>query len=325
MKKYICIGFLIFVVLIMQSAYIDSEPKNKAELGKLLFFDKVLSRDRSISCASCHQEQFAFSDTSVVSTGVAGRKGKRNSPSAMNMKLQSHFFWDGRAATLEEQAVIPIENPDEMDLPVDSAVARLKSMPFYRASFQKLFGGEPDKSNLAIALSEFEKTLETNDSPLDDWRLNDNQEAVSESAKRGFKLFNGKGNCVQCHFGADFRNAEFRNIGLFDGKTLADSGRAAITKNPADLGKFNIGSLRNVSLTAPYMHNGMFKTLRQVIDYYNDPDKIVANSINRDPLLSKPLNLTEQEKTDLESFLLSLTDRRFSQSLTMKKSRKDVN
>lgn len=141
--------------------------------------------------------------------------------------------------------------------------------------------------------------------------MNDNQAAVSESAKRGFTLFNGKANGVQYHFGADFNSSEFRNIGLFDGKTLADSGRAAITKKVTDLGKFKIGLLRNVALTAPYMHNGMFKTLAQVFDHYNDPDKRVPGAINRDPLLAKPLGLPQQEKLDLEEFLRSLTDKRF--------------
>ncbi|MBC7920292.1 MAG: hypothetical protein H7Z75_04305 [Ferruginibacter sp.] len=146
---------------------------------------------------------------------------------------------------------------------------------------------------------------------MDDWRLNDNEAAVSASAKRGFGLFNNRANCVHCHFGADFNSSEFRNIGLYDGKTLADSGRAAITKKVADLGKFKIGPLRNVALTAPYMHNGMFRTLREVIDFYDNPDRVVPNAINRDPLLAKPLNLTTREKEDLEAFLHSLTDQRF--------------
>ena len=305
-----CVCFLTaLATFVLVAASVKDEPK-PAALGKRLFSDPILSRNRTISCATCHQEAFAFADTTALSSGVFGRKGKRNTPSAMNVRLQASFFWDGRAATLEEQALMPIANPDEMDLPVDSAVARLNRSRTYRTLFQRVFGESPNKSNLAKALAEFERTLETN-SPLDDWRLNDNEEAVSESAKRGFALFNGKANCVQCHFGANFNNSEFRNIGLFDGKTLADSGRAAITKQAADLGKFKIGPLRNVALTAPYMHNGVFKTLGQVIDFYDDPGKVVPNAINRDPLLAKPLGLTTQEKNDLENFLRSLTDKRF--------------
>ncbi|AUD02088.1 cytochrome-c peroxidase [Spirosoma pollinicola] len=305
-----CLTALIAFVLV-SATFVTDEPMDKMTLGKRLFSDPILSRNRTISCASCHREEFAFADTSALSLGVFGRKGKRNTPSAMNVRLQANFFWDGRAATLEEQALIPIANPDEMDLPVDVAIKRLNGSKTYRAYFKQVFGELPTKTNLAKALSEFEQTLETAESPLDDWRLNDNEAAMSESAKRGFALFNGKANCVQCHFGADFNSSEFRNIGLFDGKTLADSGRAAITKRAADLGKFKIGPLRNVALTAPYMHNGMFKTLAQVIDHYNEPDKRVPGAMNRDPLLAKPLGLSQQEKQDLEEFLRALTDKRF--------------
>lgn len=318
MKKTGYVLTTIGMVGLLSAAFTADGPTDKATLGRKLFFDPILSRNRSISCASCHREDFAFADTSVVSVGVFGRRGKRNTPSAMNVLLQTSFFWDGRAATLEEQALIPIANPDEMDLPIDIAVKRLNSSRTYRACFKQVFGESPTKMNLAKALTEFQQTLETPETPFDDWRLNDNEAAVSESAKRGFALFNGKANCLQCHFGANFNNADFRNIGLFDGKTLADSGRAAITKKASDLGKFKIGPLRNIALTAPYMHNGMFRTLAEVITFYNDPDKVVPNATNRDPLLAKPLGLNDQEKKDLEAFLRSLTDKRFSSRVTPK-------
>ena len=311
MKTYAFFLMIIVTAGFISATFITSEPTDKATLGRKLFFDPILSRNRTISCASCHREEFAFADTSAVSLGVLGRKGKRNTPSAMNVLLQASFFWDGRAATLEEQALIPIANPDEMDLPIDVAVKRLNGSRTYRAYFKQIFGELPTRTNLAKALAEFQQTLETPETPFDDWRMNDNEAAVSESAKRGFTLFNGKANCIQCHFGANFNNSEFRNIGLFNGQSLADSGRAAITKKVADLGKFKIGPLRNIALTAPYMHNGMFKTLAQVIDFYDDPDKVIPNAINRDPLLAKSLGLTVQEKKDLENFLLSLTDKRF--------------
>lgn len=311
MRTYISLLGLIVAVISVGATFNTKPPTDKITLGRRLFFDPILSRNRTISCATCHREEFAFADTSATSPGVFGRKGKRNTPSAMNVLMQANFFWDGRAATLEEQALMPIVNPDEMDLPIDVAVKRLNSSRLYRTYFKQVFGELPTKANLAKALAEFQQTLETNESPLDDWRLNDNEAAVNESAKRGFALFNGKANCVQCHFGPNFNNPDFRNIGLFDGKTLADSGRAVVTKKASDLGKFKIGPLRNVALTAPYMHNGMFKTLGQVIDYYNDPDKVVPNPINRDPLLAKPLGLTNGEKADLVEFLRSLTDKRF--------------
>ena len=164
---------------------------------------------------------------------------------------------------------------------------------------------------LAKALAEFERILETSESPFDDCRLNSNEAAVSASAKWGFALFNGKAGCMRCHIGADFNSVEFRSIGLYDGQSLADSGRAAITGQASDLGKFKIGPLRNIALMASYMHNGMFKTLSQVIDYYNDPNKVVPHARNRDPFLAQPLELTNKEKIYLESFLRSLTGKRF--------------
>jgi len=320
-KLYLILVLTSLVLVVSQSAFTDSEPKTAAELGRKLFFDPILSKTQKISCASCHKEEFAFADTSAVSLGVRNQKGVRNTPSAMNMKLQVAFFWDGRANTLEQQALMPIENPIEMDLPVKTAVWRLNNSKTYKKLFQAIYHEAPNQDNLAKALAEFERTLETNDSPLDDWLLNDNESAVSESAKRGYVLFNGtKANCVQCHFGADFNNTEFRSIGLYNGKTLRDSGRAAITKRPEDLGKFKIGALRNVAITPPYMHNGMFKTLREVIDYYNDPAQVVPHAIGRDTLLAKPLNLTEQEKTDLVNFMEALTDKRFAGKLQQLKN-----
>ena len=315
------IGVLSIVVILSQSAFRNTTPNSPAELGRKLFFDPILSKTKKISCASCHKEEFAFADTAMVSLGVRNQKGTRNTPSAMNMKLQETFFWDGRANTLEKQALMPIENKVEMDLPIRNAIWRLNNNRVYVDAFQKVFHEAPNSKNLAKALADFERTLETSDSPLDDWLLNDNESAVNASAKRGYALFNGrKANCVQCHFGADFNNVEFRSIGLYDGKKFLDSGRAAITKKPSDIGKFKIGALRNIAITAPYMHNGMFKTLRQVIDYYNDPDKVVQHSIGRDSLLNKPLNLTEQEKTDLESFLIALTDKRFAKKLKQRRN-----
>ena len=286
-------------------------PDGKAALGKRLFFDTLLSGDRTISCASCHRPEFAFSDTSATSVGVGGARGSRNTPSAMNVRLQRVFFWDGRAGSLEEQALAPIENKVEMNLPLAEALDRLRKDDAYRAAFQEVFGSEPTRETLAQALAAFERTLETSNSPFDKWRFWGDSTAVSASAKRGFALFNTKGNCSQCHFGADFTSNELRNIGLFDGKKLADSGRASVTGKKEDLGKFKIGSLRNIAVTAPYMHNGMFKTLAEVIDFYDNPKKFVPTAQNVDTLLQKPLGLTKREKKDLVAFLESLTDSQF--------------
>ncbi|HKO81533.1 MAG TPA: cytochrome c peroxidase, partial [Chitinophagaceae bacterium] len=254
---------------------------------------------------------YAFADTSPVSLGVKGKKGMRNTPTAMNVLLHQTFFWDGRAKTLEEQALAPIENPVEMNLPLDQAILRLKKSKTYSVYFKKIFGTEPTRENLGAAIAAFERTLETSDSPFDNWKFSDDPNAVSEEVKRGFVLFNGKGKCVQCHFGADLTANEFRNIGLFDGKQLNDSGRMVVTGKKEDIGKFKTPSLRNVSITAPYMHNGMLKTLDDVIEFYNQTDKIVPHPINKDTILAKPLDLTPQEKNDLKEFLISLTDKRF--------------
>jgi cytochrome c peroxidase len=304
------IACAVLSVAFMRSAH-DVEPANEAELGKLLFSDPILSKDYTVSCATCHIPAFAFADTAAVSKGVGGVKGTRNTPSAMNVLLHGFFFWDGRAGTLEEQALAPIENPKEMNLSLDEAIRRLKTSNTYSVYFKKIYNAEPDRTNLARAIAAFERTLETYESPFDIWKFYDKPEVVSESVRRGFEIFNTKGKCVECHFGGNMALNQFRNIGLFDGKKLNDSGRMSITGVPDDLGKFKVAPLRNVAVTAPYMHNGMFKTLKEVIGFYNDPEKIVPGSINRDSLLLKPLGLTEIEKADLEAFLHSLTDRQF--------------
>jgi len=312
MKKTIFTISAGIILLFIQARMANREPGNKQDLGKRLFFDPILSSDRSISCASCHKPEYAFADSSATSRGVGGVQGNRNTPSAMNVALQKIFFWDGRANSLEEQAVAPIENPKEMNLPIDEALRRLKQSESYRGWFKEIFDSEPNRSNLAEALAAFERTLETNESPFDRWKLYQDAHAVTDAVKRGFIVFSKKGKCIQCHFGSNFASDGFRNIGLFDGKQLNDSGRAIISGDPKDVGKFKIAPLRNVGITAPYMHNGMLRTLRDVIEFYNDPVKIVPNAINRDSLLAKPLGLTEQEKTDLESFLISLSDKSFT-------------
>ena len=311
MKQYSVYGIAGIATVVIALSFTNIEPANKAELGKLLFFDPILSKDKTISCASCHKPEFAFADTATVSKGVEGKRGTRNSPTAMNVMLRRPFFWDGRAKTLEEQALAPIENPVEMNLPLDSAIQRLQISRAYRDYFKRIFDSEPSKETVAAAIAAFERTLETSDSPFDKWKFYDDSNAVSATVKKGFEIFNGKGKCSKCHFGADFTQNDFRNIGLFNGKNLNDSGRIIVSGRKEDLGKFKTPSLRNVSVTGPYMHNGMFKTLKQVIDFYNEPEKAVSNSINRDSLLAKPLGLTLKEKNELEMFLFSLTDQKF--------------
>lgn len=312
MKRYIIVAFGIAVFGLGSAVSTDREKINKETLGKMLFSDPILSKDYTISCATCHRPEFAFADTSAVSTGVAGKKGVRNTPTAMNLLLAKTFFWDGRAATLEEQALKPIENPDEMNLPIDEAITRLRNNRSYRNYFKKVFSSSPTKENLGVAIAAFERTLETSDSPFDNWKFSDDSLSVSAAVRAGFVIFNGKGNCIKCHFGADLTANEFRNIGLFNGRNLNDSGRAVVSRNNEDIGKFKTSSLRNVAVTAPYMHNGMFQTLEEVVDFYNDTKQIVPDAVNIDSLLTRPLGLTVKEKNELVAFLRSLTDKRFS-------------
>ena len=286
------------------------EPSTIEELGELLFFDPILSKDQTISCASCHKPEFAFADNVPFSFGVDSTPGTRNTPSAMNVSSRESFFHDGRAATLEEQALGPIENPVEMDMPVTEVVRRLNDDPEYSKFFAKIFGKKADSKNVAEAIAAFERTLETANSPFDRF-MNGDESAISEAAKRGQVIFNEKAKCFDCHFGPDFTGDEFRNIGLFNGKDMKDSGRFIVTKNISDLGRFKVPGLRNITVTAPYMHNGMFGTLREVIEFYNDPKQFVKESVNIDTLLMKPLGLTAEEMQDLEEFLGTLTDDRF--------------
>ena len=299
-------------------------PKNQAQLGEMLFFEPNLSLDSSISCASCHQPQHAFADTLPFSRGVNGRLGLRNAPSCMNLVDRPELFYDGRARSLEHQVAFPIQDHNEMDLPIEQAVARLNKHPKYIAYFNTIYHSKPTQALLEGAIASFERTLETSKTPLDRY-INDDSLAFDASAVRGRELFmSAKAKCFDCHFSPDFTGDEYRNIGIFNGKEYNDSGRYKITKVAADIGKFRVPGLRNVAVTAPYMHNGMFKTLKEVIDYYDDPKKVIPNGLNTDTLLLQPLHLTAQEKVDLEHFLHMLTDDRFVAKATLKKSVKPI-
>ncbi len=300
------------LIVIGLASFIETEPPTTAEeLGERLFFDPLLSLDNSISCGSCHLRDFAFADTAQFSLGVNGQRGERNTPSSMNMLSRPYFFYDGRAATLEEQVLMPIHNPVEMALPVADLLLRLQDSP-YRAWFEDIYGSAPDSANLSAALAAFIFSLESaGDSPFDQWMKGDTT-AMSAAQVRGRLIFNEKANCFDCHFGPDFTGDEFRNIGLFTGQIgLDDVGRFALSKDSSDLGKLKVPGLRNSAVTAPYMHNGQFKTLAEVVDYYDDPSQFVQGSINRDSLLAQPLQLSPSEKADLVAFLEALTDQRY--------------
>lgn len=309
--------FFIFITLILLASNPISKLESKADIGKKLFFDTRLSKNNKISCASCHKPQFVFADTSAVSMGVYGRKGKRNSPSVMNMSSREVFFYDGRAKTLEEQATFPIQDHNEMDILVDEAFVRIVQDKSYQNYFKTIYGESPNRMNILNAIAEFERTLEST-SPFDQFMAG-NENALSASAKRGHQLFlDPKNKCFECHFSPDFTGDEFKNIGLFDGKRYNDSGRYLFTKKLEDLGKMKVPGLRNVAVTAPYMHDGSMKTLKEVIGYYNDIYSVVSHPINEDSLVKGKLKLTQTDIVDIENFLISLTDPQFNHLLHAK-------
>jgi cytochrome c peroxidase len=304
-KKIICILLILSIFIAFRS-----EKMTPAELGKILFFDKILSKNNQTSCASCHQPAFAFADSTAFSLGFQGVRTDRNTPSVMNMASRPYFFYDGRALTLEEQVFHPIRNPNEMNLDITTAVNRLIDNDLYKKYFRNTYQKAPDSTLLADAIAAYIRSLESDGSAPNDEYLNlDKADAMTASQIRGRELFLVKAKCFECHFSPDFTGDEFRNIGIYDGKKYNDAGRFLVTKDSADLGKFKVAGLRNIALTAPYMHNGMFRTLEEVIEYYDNPTKFIKNPINMDTLLQKPLQLTVEEKKDLVNYLHALTDK----------------
>jgi len=305
----------LFILLFSVSGFIlgpgnkPVDTKQKIELGRLLFNEKILSFDSSVSCASCHKPEFAFADTVPFSTGINGKLTTRNTPSVLNMKNRPYYFWDGRAPSLSRQALIPIVNPDEMGMTVKEVVRRLNASPKYKALFFKVFRQKPNAINLATALAAFEESLETVDSPFDDW--SNDIDSLTASEERGRELFIGKAACFDCHSMQDFTDDEFKNIGLYDERRFTDKGRFLVTGNESDLGKFKTPGLRNVGVTAPYMHNGVFKTLEEVVDYYSNPRFQVPHAINMDKDMKKLIGLSMKERADLVAFLKSLTDKAY--------------
>jgi cytochrome c peroxidase len=302
------VSLLLFIGLISLSTISIEIPSTELELGKQLFFDPLLSKDSTISCASCHKPEFAFADTVAFSLGVKNQLGTRNTPSSMNMLSRPYFFYDGRAGSIEEQVLMPIHNPIEMDLSIAELLTRLNNST-YQAAFQAIYGVNPDSSTLGAALAAFVFSLESpGDSPFDEW-IKGNPNAMTPEQIKGREIFNEKAKCFDCHFGPDFTGDEFRNIGLFNASdTLGDIGRFEQTQDSSDLGKLKVPGLRNIAVTAPYMHNGMFRTLEEVVDYYDNPKDFVHGAINVDTLLQEPLHLSQEEKDYLIQFLHALTD-----------------
>jgi cytochrome c peroxidase len=273
----------------------DNAPSDeKISLGKQLYFDKRLSADNTISCASCHDPKKGWSNGEQFATGVGGKRGGRNAPTVINSAYYSFQFWDGRAKTLEDQALGPIANPIEMNMPIDKVVEKLNGIQGYKDQFQKVFGTDVTDKGLAQAIAAFERTVLSGDAPYDKFKAGD-QAALTEPAQRGMKLFFGKANCSACHTGANFSDNAFHNIG-YDSE---DVGRAAISKLKGDTGAMKTPTLRDIAKSGPYFHLGEVKTLEEVVAHYN---KGGNNNAYQDEEVFA-LKLTETEMADLVTFL----------------------
>jgi cytochrome c peroxidase len=289
------------------AAYVpDSNPltADKIALGRLLYFDSRLSNDRTLSCASCHNPYHGFTDPARTSKGLTGKFGTRNSPTVINRLFSKEQFWDGRAEDLEAQAKGPLVNPVEMQMAsLDEVVGRVKDVKGYAPLFRKAFGDDQVTiDRVAQAIACYERTVVSGDSSYDRYTAGD-QAAISASAVRGLALFNGKANCKTCHTGFNFTDESYHNLGVGMNAPKPDVGRSEISKAGSERGAFKTPTLRNVTLTAPYMHDGSEATLRGVVEFYNRGGV-------KNPTLSKevkPLGLAPAEVDDVVAFLETLT------------------
>lgn len=282
--------------------------KKKADLGRLLYFDKRLSSDGTISCGTCHSIPHAFTDRRPVSTGIHGHHGTRHSPTVINSAYQKSYFWDGRAASLEDQCKGPIANPMEMTALADASKAheechmRVKAIKGYRILFNEVFGNDECSINdIAKAIATFERTVLSGNSPYDRYKAGD-KAAMNAEQIEGYKVFL-KSACANCHAGFNFTDGRFTNIGVGMDKTNPDTGRYGITHHSSEMGAFKVPTLRDVENTYPYMHDGSLKTLEEVVDYY---DKGGIPNPHLHPLI-RPLHLTDKEKKALVSFMKALS------------------
>ncbi|MCU1330060.1 MAG: Cytochrome-c peroxidase [Bryobacterales bacterium] len=274
----------------------------KVALGKILYFDKRLSADDTVSCATCHDPKSGFTDGAAVSTGIRGQKGGRSAPTVINRAWSLNQFWDGRASSLEAQAIGPIANPIEMGNSYPAVVARLNSIEGYKPLFKAAFGDETiDITRVAKAIATFERTVVSGDSPYDRWKAGQTK-AMSPAAIRGLHVFQ-KAECDACHEGANFTSNMYSNIGVGIAAKETDLGRYGITKDDAEWGAFKTPTLRDIEHTAPYMHDGSLKTLEEVVDYY---DKGGTPNKNLDRHV-KARKLGAEEKADLVAFLRALS------------------
>lgn len=286
----------------------DSVTSERVRLGRWLFYDTRLSADNTISCATCHNPENAFSEPTPVSTGIDGQMGGRKSPSFINQAwtLYPHFFWDGRAESLEAQAGGPVENPIEMGNTHETMVATLGAVEGYLPYFEEAFGApEVTVDRITQAIAAYERTRMSGNSPWDRWKIGRDETAASDQVKLGDELFFGKAQCNQCHLGQNFTDSTFHNLGIGwapDAKTFADDGRFAVSGDDVDRGAFKTPTVRDVTKHAPYMHDGSVATLREVVEHY-------VKGGNPNPTLDpkiQPLELNDEEIDALVAMMEAL-------------------
>ncbi len=277
--------------------------KAKVDLGKQLYFDGRLSKNNAISCAFCHNPFTGFADPRQTSIGVGGGIGGRQAPTVYNTGFIPLQFWDGRAGSLEEQALGPIANPVEMAEVLDHVVKKLAKIKGYQQQFRAVFGTDVNLQGLAEAIAAYERTVVSTNSAFDKYVLGDSK-AMDDAAVRGMGLFRAKARCVLCHNGPNFTDNRFHNLGVPQaGPMKEDFGRFYVTRQEQDKGAFKTPTLRSITETAPYMHDGVLKTLEEVVDFLNQGG---SSNPHLDPMV-KPLGLTQEEKADLVAFLKALT------------------
>ena len=288
------------------AAYIPTDnPQTvkKIELGRILFFDKRLSKTNTVACANCHMPGLAFTDGQAVSMGINRLQGGRSAPTAINRVYSKVQFWDGRAQTLEEQSTGPFVNPVEHGfLDYDEMTAKMKKISGYRKLFEEVFHDEITEKNIGKAIASFQRTLISGNSPSDRFDVGGEEQALTDSAKRGLELFRGKARCTRCHSGFNFSDEKFHNLGIGWDINSVDLGRYMVTKNPEDIGAFKTPTLREIARTAPYMHDGRFGTLEDVVKFYNQGG--ISNPHQDNTII--PLELSNGEQQDVVAFLRSL-------------------
>ncbi|MBT9393858.1 cytochrome-c peroxidase [Hymenobacter sp. NST-14] len=301
----------------------QNPPTREAfELGRTLFYDPLLSRTGDISCGSCHQQFVAFAHQDHrLSHGVDNLLGTRNAPALQNLRWRSEFLWDGGAKNLETMPLAPLTSPVEMDETLENVLRKLNAAPRYVDQFEQVYGRRPiDSQQLLRALAQFTASLTSSNSRYDHYARHEAGGTLAANELRGLEILRQK--CSPCHAGELFTDETYRNNGL-DRTFAADSGRAHITGRPQDVGRFQVPSLRNVALTAPYMHDGRLQTLRQVLDHYSD-GMVESGTLDaqfRRAGRGPGITLSETEKTDLLAFLHTLTDPTFIQDQRLAEGR----